>query len=519
MDSVVYLALFAVLLATANAVLKKRLSDGLVHVGIPSGAPRLSKPPEPEEFEAQYPEIDRVRCIGCHNCIDSCPEKSVLQMVEGRSMVVNPSACLGHQECADACCVQAIWIRPPSKSALSQLPYLTEELETNVPNLFVAGELGGYALIASAVNEGRDVADTIAKRLEERGRWSTDRSIVDVCIVGAGPAGVSASLRAIENGLTYVTIERDRFGGSVAKYPRRRVVTTRPVDFPIHGKFRKYELSRERLLAFWEQVAATANFRVQENERVVSIKKDADRLGVFTIETHRGNETHRYRARHVVLAIGRRGTPKKLGIPGEELGKVMHSLPKVDRFSKGNVLIVGGGDGAVEAAVKMAKRPGVNVTLSYRGSTLKRGNELARRRMMHELDVLAANGRVKVIYDSAPVLIEEESVTLGVRGAAHRIKNDFVWIFAGGQSPAAFLRRVGVELFADVTVEEPAESPADEKKSAEYQLTWWAPKPEDLPNYGGLSFTYELARPLTRMEMVVLVSLFAIFVAFLFAVM
>src|SRR5579862_906655 len=235
-----------------------------------------------------------------------------------------------------------------SPSMAADMPHLTPEYETTVPNLFIVGELGGLALIKNAVNQGRDCIDTIAVRLKSTGSAQTIPGIYDVLIVGAGPAGISASLRAIENKLNYLTLERDEVGGTVAKYPRQKLVMTSPVEFPMYGKFKKLQLSKENLLAFWNQVLHRADFKVRTGQRVDDIKKGED--GIFTVIT----QDTQYRAYAVVLALGRTGTPRKLGVTGEDLPKVMYRLIEADHYINKRILIVGGGDSAVEAAMGLA---------------------------------------------------------------------------------------------------------------------------------------------------------------------
>lgn len=384
---------------------------------------------------AQHPHIDISWCIGCGACVTACPEYDVLAVLGGKAALVNPAKCIGHGLCADACPVGAIEIvmAPPSMTA--DLPALTAEQESSVPNLFVAGELGGLALIKNAVNQGRDCIDLIAARTPGLKRTRIG-NVVDVCIVGAGPAGLSASLRAVEKKLSYVTLEAEEFGGTVAKYPRQKLVMTSPVEFPLHGKFNKLAIGKEELLAFWQKAARKAGLKVNTGEPVEQIRLEPD--GAFTIETQKG----RYRALSVVLAIGRRGTPRKLDIPGEALPKVMYSLLDAEAYTGNTILVVGGGDSAVEAAMGLAHQ-GVNkVTLSYRKdvfSRLKERNDKLIREYMRK-------GRLQVLFNSHPIEIRQQAVVLQVPGGHRELPNDYVFVFAGGTPPNAFLEKVGVRL-------------------------------------------------------------------------
>jgi thioredoxin reductase (NADPH) len=393
---------------------------------------------------AQHPHIDTNRCIGCQTCTSVCPEGDVLAMLGGKAVIVNGHKCIGHSLCAEACPVGAITMVMANPSMSADLPYLTPEYETSVPNLFIAGELGGLALVKNAVNQGRECIDLISRRLADGPALRTQGDAYDVVIVGAGPAGISASLRAIENKLRYLTIERDEIGGTVAKYPRQKLVMTSPVEFPMYGQFKKLELSKENLLTFWNTVLQRADFQPRTQEAVEHIQLDAD--GLFTVRTQKGQ----YRTFAVVLAMGRAGTPRKLGVKGEELPKVMYRLIEADHYINKKILIVGGGDSAVEAAMGLANQKGNVVTLSYRQGAFGRIKERNARR----IDEYARSGKVNVIFDSKPVEFRQDSVTLEVAGVPREIPNDFVWIFAGGIPPNDFLKSINIRFGTmDVTLE------------------------------------------------------------------
>jgi thioredoxin reductase/ferredoxin len=387
---------------------------------------------------AQHPHIDLSHCIGCGACADACPEGDVLGLIAGKAAIIHPEKCIGHGLCAEACPVGAIEIVMASPSVGADLPQLTREQETSVPNLFVVGELGGLALIKNAVNQGRETIDTIAARLRAAPVQGQRPDLFDVCIVGAGPGGISASLRAIERKLRYVTLEQDEIGGTVAKYPRQKLVMTSPVEFPLHGKFRKLEVSKEELLGFWGKVVRESGLRVNANERVEDIRRLAD--STFQITTTRAG----YTCRAVVLALGRRGTPRRLEIPGEELPKVMYSLIDAEAYRNARILVVGGGDSAAEAALGLAVQPGNQVTLSYRGEGFRRLKDRNARRLREA----SAAGRLRVLLGSVPLEVRSGSVLLSVQGERVELPNDYVWVFAGGTSPAAFLEKVGVRTGA-----------------------------------------------------------------------
>jgi len=395
---------------------------------------------------AQHPQIDPTDCIGCAACTTVCPEGDVLAMLAGKAAVVNGYKCVGHGLCAEACPTGAITMAMAKPAMGADMPFLTPEFESSLKNLFIIGELGGLALIKNAVNQGRACIDTIAKRIPPA---TPDSAVLDVLIVGAGPAGISASLRAIEKKLHYITIEQDVVGGTVAKYPRQKLVMTSPVEFPMYGKFRELELSKERLLEFWNNVMHRADFKVNTGEKVEDVKREPD--GVFTIVTTKNN----YRARAVILGLGRTGTPRKLGVRGEELPKVMYRLIEADHYINKKILVVGGGDSAIEAAMGLAEQPGNTVTLSYRKNEFSRIKERNARRM----EECIRKGKIQVVFNSVPVEFRTDMAVLESGGALLEVPNDFVWIFAGGEAPYAFLKKIGIQFGArDMTIEAGKES-------------------------------------------------------------
>jgi thioredoxin reductase (NADPH) len=365
-----------------------------------------------------------------------CPEGDVLAMLGGKAVIVNGYKCIGHSLCAEVCPVGAITMVMASPSMGADMPRLTAEYETSIQNLFIAGELGGLALIKNAIAQGRDSMDTIANRITTLRAGHTSPDVYDVLVVGAGPAGISAFLRAVERKVIYLTIDEGELGGTVAKYPCQKLVMTSPVEFPLYGKFKKTELSKEELIALWHKVLERTDFNFQSGEQIEDVKKNA--LGIFTVHTAKGQ----YRSRAVVLALGRTGSPRKLGVKGEDLPKVMYRLIEADHYISKTILIVGGGDSAVEAAMGLAHQAGNQVTLSYRKETFTRIKE----RNSQKLAESIRKGKLKVVLNSIPVEFKPGSVLLDVNGKVEELPNDYVWIFAGGDPPNAFLKRIGVGL-------------------------------------------------------------------------
>jgi putative YpdA family bacillithiol system oxidoreductase len=386
--------------------------------------------------KAQHPKIQTDSCIGCGACVAVCPEGDVLALVSGKATIINGHKCIGHGLCAEACPVGAITMVMAKPSSRADIPVISEEHETSVENLFIAGELGGLALIKNAVNQGRDSVDVIAQRIGSAGAKPVEQDVLDVVIVGAGPAGISASLRASERGLKALTLERESVGGTVSKYPREKLVMTSPVEFPLHGRFSKTTLSKEDLLKFWEKVMQRTDLNIHTGEGVETVKKAAD--GLFCIRTQR----EEYRSRAVVLALGRAGTPRKLGVKGEELSHVLYRLIEADHYTNKNILVVGGGDSAVEAAMGLAHQVGNQVTISYRRGEFSRLKDRNAKRIEEHVQ----SGKINVLFNSMPMEFRAGSVVIECGDEIRECPNDFVWIFAGGTPPSDFLKAAGVEF-------------------------------------------------------------------------
>lgn len=381
-----------------------------------------------------HPIIDPVRCIGCGSCVEACPEHPehhVLGMIRGKAHLVSPADCIGHGACRVACPVDAITLVFGTERRGVDIPVLTPKFESTMPGVFVAGELGGMGLIRNALTQGRQAVDAIHR---ERPKAS-ERNQVDLVIVGAGPAGFSAALTAKSHRMSCVTLEQESLGGAVFQYPRGKLVMTSPAEVPLVGKVKFTQTSKEELLAFWKDVEHRTGVRIQYRERVEIIEPEAKG---FVIRTNKGV----YRAASVLLAIGRRGTPRKLGVPGEDLPKVVYRLIDPEQYAGQNVLVVGGGDSALEAAASVAEAGGKFVTLSYRGDAFQR----AKQRNRDRVEAAAQSGKLQVLFNSNVKSIEPGFVTLDENGNLVSLENNSVIVSAGGVLPTDFLRKVGIEV-------------------------------------------------------------------------
>ena len=387
-----------------------------------------------------HPIVRTDVCVGCGTCVAACPEPGAIRLADHRALV-NLDVCERHGACATACPVGAIVMATGAAVQRVEVPELDAHFQTSVPGLYVVGELGGRGLIKNAINEGRIAVEHVAQVLAEGrplrpggadpdhpGPW-------DLLVVGSGPAGLSAALEAQRLGLRCVVLEQGSISDTIRKYPRRKLLLAEPSRVQLYGGLWVADASKEELLTVWETIIGRAGLRVRTGERVESLESD----GVLFRVRSPGTE---YQARKVVLAMGRRGTPRRLGVPGEDLEKALYDIVEMEAFAGCRMLVVGGGDSALESAVGLANQPDTQVTLSYRGQEFPRVKE----RNQEKLGAAVAAGRVELLLGSKVVEIRPGVVALDCAGMTRLIPNDYVVIRIGGEPPYPFLQRCGVRI-------------------------------------------------------------------------
>ncbi len=417
------IALVGVAIFTAWSVVQAARVEGRARADLAHATAAGMLPP------SLHPKVDLDRCIGSGSCVESCPERDVLGVISGKAHVVNPTACIGHGECLRACPVEAITLVLGHERRGVDIPLVQADFQTNVPGLYVVGELGGMGLIVNAMTQALQCLDAIRADPPPR-----TEGVHQLVIVGAGPAGMAASLSAMEGGLDFVCVDQESLGGTVLQYPRHKIVMTRPIDLPLYGRLHVTEVSKEALLDAWRDIVARTGLQVREGTRVEGVTRGED--GVFEVRTPSGT----LRAHRVVLAMGRRGTPRKLGVPGEDLPKVTYRLLEPERYAGARVLVVGGGDSAVEAAIALGEA-GAAVHLSYRKGAFSRIKPKNQRR----LDAAVEAGRVSLLLNTHVAEIHPDRVVFEEEEVAD-LPNDYVLIFAGGVLPTAFLEAAGVAV-------------------------------------------------------------------------
>jgi thioredoxin reductase/NAD-dependent dihydropyrimidine dehydrogenase PreA subunit len=379
-----------------------------------------------------HPLIDAHACIGSGACVRACPEDDVIAIVHGRAELINPLACIGHGRCMSACPVQAITLVFGTANRAVELPALSTDFETSQAGIYVVGELGGMGLIRNAVEQGRQASVAIA-RSSRRGQAGD----LDAIVVGGGPAGISATLGLMAAGKQVLLVEQGLLGGTIRHYPRAKVVMTGNLELPGYGSVRKKTLSKEDLEALWHDIQVRTQMPIETGLRVDAVVAEA---GGWTVRAGSWEK----RAANVVLALGRRGAPRTLGVPGEDLRKVSYRVIEPEPFAGKRVLVVGGGNAAADCVIALAGAGCASLGLSYRR------NELARLRssVRTAVDREVAAGRLTLHLGTEVLAINDDHVILrGAKGQTE-LPNDEVVVQIGGTSPDDLLRGVGIELVA-----------------------------------------------------------------------
>lgn len=376
-----------------------------------------------------HPDIDPNLCLGCGACATACPEGKIIGLMHRKAVLVSPTSCIGHGACKEACPADAISLVFGTEKRGVEIPMVSSDFETTVPGIYIAGELGGMGLIRNAIAQGTQAVEAIVRRKSDA------KCDLDLVIVGAGPAGLSAALMAQDKKLRYVVLEQDTAGGTVAHYPRGKIVMTAPAELPIIGKFQFREASKEALVEFWGKAMAKGELKINSSESVTDIQQKG---GGFLVVTPKAE----YSTKSVLLCMGRRGTPRKLGVEGEDQSKVVYRLIDPDQYRGQHVLVVGGGDSALEAALATAEGGAASTTLAYRSEAFSRAKPKNRKRV----EEAAANGSMRVMMSTVTKSIGEKDVVMKGGDEETTLPNDAVIVCAGGILPTPFLKKIGVEV-------------------------------------------------------------------------
>lgn len=377
--------------------------------------------------------INDDRCVGCDACIAVCPT-DVLELVSNKAKVLRFGDCIQCEQCVWACPTQALVMhRDDAEPPPIKMPNLDPYYQTEVEGMYLVGEVAGKPLVKNAANAGRAVVEDMRRRgLRAR---AGDPNAVDVLIVGSGPAGLSAALTCIHYGLRYVVVEKEGIVAStIARYPKGKDVMVEPYDTKNVSFLPVFDSRKEELLPVWNDLFRRVGLSVRTNEAVESIQKVGG--GAFSVKTTAGV----YVAQRVVLATGTRGKPRRLDVAGENQPRILSLLddPAADRGK--DVLVVGGGDSAVEAAIALADA-GARVTLSYRGDSFSR----AQGKNRDQIKAYGRDGKVTVLLSSRVESFGKADAALVLGDGRHvSISNDVSYVLIGSDAPVAWLERLGV---------------------------------------------------------------------------
>ena len=409
---------------------------GLLAAGSAIGYSRFARSRSPVTpppgSRSVHPMFDLDRCIRSGACITACPEGDVIRFVDGVPRLVDATACVGHADCIRSCCVGAVRLVLGTTAHGVEIPAIAADGETSLPNVYVAGELGGVGLVHNAIAEGLAVVDTIRDRLRTRARPIPLTH--DLVIVGAGPAGLAAALRARELGLSFVVLDKGNLGGAIRSFPRQKLVMTTPFTLPLHGLVRRTEISKEELLALWERLRDQHELPIHEQCEMTGL---VPTVGGYEVVTRRGTFT----TVHVVLALGRRGTPRRLDVPGEEASHVTYELLEPEQYAGRACAVIGGGDSAVEAALALAEISGTRVSLLHRRDTVS-----AKPKNQLRLDAARREGKIEFVGGVSPIAIDREVRFRRADSSESGVPADFTFVMVGGELPAPWLRSIGVEV-------------------------------------------------------------------------
>ncbi|MGE0132101.1 MAG: NAD(P)-binding domain-containing protein [Blastocatellales bacterium] len=464
---------------------------------------------DPEGLPYPHPVINVATCIGCHACVEACPH-DVLAIVNGKAALVAVEQCMEDTSCQVECPTvpkSCFVVNSTKKIPERKVPKRDERFMTNKPGIYLIGDVSGVPLIKNAINEGGAVIDYVVEDIRQTGR--NGNADYDVAIIGIGPAGLSAAALAAQRGLKYIAIEQDQVVATIQQtYQAGKYVYFNPVDQPVKGgiKLEGAGAAKEQMIGAWMHTVKSNGVVINEYEGCKDVKPDGD---VFIVETEQEKTKQRveYRARRVILAIGNRGTPMRLKVPGEDLKititptemvlpqfcnrcgakrtreykfcqqcgykyvpkqarpyddeRVKYKLTDPNKYSGKHILVVGAGNSAIEAAIDLAAHRSEDgtkivgwrdnfvsvVVRSNFKSDLKLGNKMMIYECMDE-------GRVKAYFGQTVKEIATDHVSLmGARERdpktaeeTARIKNDYVFALIGGEKPTKFLEGIGVKI-------------------------------------------------------------------------
>ena len=430
--------------------------------------------------ERKLPTINTSTCIGCYACVDSCPY-DVLAIRDYVATVARPADCCGLTLCEQRCPNGSL--RMGDGEPITDSPLADTDLQSSdVPGLYLAGDVTGLPLIRNAINQGAHAARSVARGLSRapartpaRGlsstpagaRESSDTIDHDLIIIGAGPAGLSAALAAQAADLSYVVLEQQTVAASVNSFPRGKLVFDQPLELPLIGDLWLQEATKEELMGQWLRIVRRHDLQIREHTRVTAVlalasearppddsagppgfavtATDADADADADAGPDAGSAGElTLRARRVIVAIGRRGSPRRLpiAIPAELSERVFYSLADARSFAGQRVLVVGLGDVAMEAAIALSRQPDTEVSVSYRGPDFRRGKA----RTIETFKRRVEAGAIRAHFATEVADLRDGRVRLQGTNGPIELDCDAVFVLIGAIPPAALLRDFGLRV-------------------------------------------------------------------------
>ena len=380
-----------------------------------------------------HPIIDTARCIGCESCVAACPEEGVLQMIQGKATLVRPQKCVGHGDCKTVCPEKAIELVFGTNSVAFEIPRLNSHYQTDVSGLHIAGELGGMGLIRNAVKQGQLAVRSMAvspKVLE---------NVYDLLIVGAGPAGMAAALEAKQRNLKFLLIEQDRLGGTIAHYPRRKLVMSSTLQMPLVGevRFKRNTVLKEELIELWHRWHKQFSLPISLGEKLIDLQKEDE---FFVAKSSKKTIL----SKKVLLCLGVSGSPRKLGIQGEEgAHNVYYRLDDPEQFKKLDLVVIGGGNSAAECAEALSEPHLHNrVKLLVKEKSMERANE----ENIKRLQLRKEQGHLEIFYETWVKSMNDKTLTVMSSSGEKTLPADFTFALIGQERPFQLLKSWGISI-------------------------------------------------------------------------